>query len=152
MQIAHNGRNSHSSLRPDGSVPVAPSAILGNIPALTRDFQQVKAEIPRALETDEIPVIVGSFRQAALNAMEAGFDGVELQGANSHLIEQFLEDGANTRTDIYGGSPQNRAVSSWTLSRKSALPSAPVARECVSRPSGSMVASTIASRESSSAS
>src|SRR6202789_998375 len=77
MQIAHNGRNSHSSLRPDGSVPVAPSAIPGNIPALTRDFQQVKAEIPRALEAGEIPVIVSTFRQAALNAIEAGFDGVE---------------------------------------------------------------------------
>jgi N-ethylmaleimide reductase len=109
MQIAHNGRNSHSSLRPDGSVPVAPSAILGNIPALTRDFQQVEAEIPRALEAAEIPVIVGTFRQAALNAIEAGFDGVELQGANSHLIEQFLEDGTNTRTDNYGGSKENRA-------------------------------------------
>jgi N-ethylmaleimide reductase len=109
MQIAHNGRNSHSSLRPDGSVPVAPSAIVGNIPALTRDFQQVKAEIPRALEASEIPVIVGNFRQAALNAIEAGFDGVELQGANSHLIEQFLEDGTNTRTDNYGGSLENRS-------------------------------------------
>jgi N-ethylmaleimide reductase len=109
MQIAHNGRNSHSSLRPDGSAPVAPSAILGNIPALTRDFQQVKAEIPRALEAAEIPVIVSTFRQAALNAIEAGFDGVELQGANSHLIEQFLEDGTNTRTDHYGGSQANRA-------------------------------------------
>jgi N-ethylmaleimide reductase len=109
MQIAHNGRNSHSSLRPDGSLPVAPSAIVGNIPALTRDFQQVKAEIPRALDVAEIPVIVFAFRQAALNAIEAGFDGVELQGANSHLIEQFLEDGTNTRTDKYGGSEENRA-------------------------------------------
>ena len=109
MQIAHNGRNSHSSLRPDGSVPVAPSAIVGNIPALTRDFQQVKAEPPRALEGAEIPVIVATFRQAALNAIEAGFDGVELQGANSHLIEQFLEDGTNARTDKYGGSHENRA-------------------------------------------
>jgi N-ethylmaleimide reductase len=108
MQIAHNGRNSHSSLRPDGSVPVAPSAIVGNIPALTRDFQQVKAEIPRALEAAEIPAIVGHFRQAALNAIEAGFDGVELQGANSHLIEQFLENGTNTRNDNYGGSIENR--------------------------------------------
>jgi 2,4-dienoyl-CoA reductase-like NADH-dependent reductase (Old Yellow Enzyme family) len=61
------------------------------------------------LEAAEIPVIVGTFRQAALNAIEAGFDGVELQGANSHLIEQFLEDGTNTRTDNYGGSPENRA-------------------------------------------
>ena len=109
MQIAHNGRNSHSSLRPDGSVPVAPSAIVGNIPALTRDFQQVKAEPPRALEGAEIPVIIATFRQAALNAIEAGFDGVELQGANSHLIEQFLEDGTNARTDKYGGSHENRA-------------------------------------------
>ena len=108
MQIAHNGRNSHSSLRPDGSVPVAPSAVVGNIPALTKDFRQVTAEIPRALEAAEIRVIVSTFRQAALNAIEAGFDGVELQGANSHLIEQFLEDGTNTRTDKYGGSLGNR--------------------------------------------
>jgi len=109
VQIGHNGRNSHSSLRPDGSVPVAPSAIPPNLPALTRDFQQVKAEIPRALETSEIPGIVNDFRQAAANAIQAGFDGVELQGANSHLIEQFLEDGTNTRTDSYGGSKENRA-------------------------------------------
>jgi N-ethylmaleimide reductase len=109
IQIGHNGRNSHSSLRPDGSAPVAPSAIPPNIPALTKDFQQVKAEIPRALEIDEIARIVCTFRQAAMNAVTAGFDGVELQGANSHLIEQFLEDGTNTRTDPYGGSEENRA-------------------------------------------
>jgi N-ethylmaleimide reductase len=108
MQIGHNGRNSPSSLRPDGSAPVAPSAIPPSLPALTREFQQVKAEIPRSLDAAEIPVIVDTFRQAALNAMEAGFDGVELQGANSHLIEQFLEDGTNTRTDRYGGSEENR--------------------------------------------
>jgi N-ethylmaleimide reductase len=109
MQIGHNGRNSHSSLRPDGSAPVAPSAIPPNLPALTKEFQQVKAEIPRSLDTAEIPVIVDTFRQAALNAIEAGFDGVELQAANSHLIEQFLEDGTNTRTDSYGGSEENRS-------------------------------------------
>jgi N-ethylmaleimide reductase len=109
MQIGHNGRNSHSSLRPGGSVPIAPSAIPPSIPALTRDFQQVKAEIPRALETSEIPSIVDNFRQAAVNAIKAGFDGVELQGANSHLIEEFLEDGTNIRTDRYGGSKENRA-------------------------------------------
>jgi N-ethylmaleimide reductase len=109
MQIAHNGRNSHSSLLPDEGLPEAPSAVLPNIPALTRDFQQVPAEIPRALETSEIAAIVAAFRQAALNAMEAGFDGVELQGANSHLIEQFLEDGTNQRADAYGGSKENRA-------------------------------------------
>lgn len=109
MQIAHNGRNSHSSLMPDGVLPVAPSAIPPTIPALTKAFQQVPAETPRALETSEIPVIISTFRQAALNAMEAGFDGVELQGANSHLIEQFLENGTNQRTDAYGGSKENRA-------------------------------------------
>jgi N-ethylmaleimide reductase len=109
MQIAHNGRNSHSSLMPDGAPPVAPSAVLSTIPALTKDFQQVPAETPRPLETAEIAVIVNTFRQAALNAMDAGFDGVELQGANSHLIEQFLENGTNQRTDAYGGSKGNRA-------------------------------------------
>ena len=109
IQIGHHGRNSHSSLRPDGSVPVAPSAIPPSLPALTKDFQQLKTEIPRPLKLAEIPEIVATFRQAALNAMKAGFDGVELQGANSHLIEQFLEDGTNVRTDPYGGSQENRA-------------------------------------------
>ncbi len=109
MQIAHNGRNSHSSLMPDEGLPVAPSAVLPTIPALTKNFEQVPAETPRVLETSEITAIVRTFRQAALNAIQAGFDGVELQGANSHLIEQFLEDGTNQRTDPYGGSKENRA-------------------------------------------
>jgi N-ethylmaleimide reductase len=109
MQIAHNGRNSHSSLLPDGATPVAPSSVPPTIPALTSTFQQVPAEIPRSLEISEIPAIVGTFRQAALNAISAGFDGVELQAANSHLIEQFLEDGTNQRTDAWGGPVENRA-------------------------------------------
>jgi N-ethylmaleimide reductase len=109
LQIAHNGRNSHSSLMPDGALPVAPSRVAPSIPALTSTFQQVASEIPRALEASEIPAIVRAFRQAALNALDAGFDGVELQAANSHLIEQFLEDGTNQRTDAYGGSQENRA-------------------------------------------
>jgi N-ethylmaleimide reductase len=109
LQIGHNGRNSHSSLMPDGGLPVAPSSIPPTIPALTKDFQQVPSEIPRALETSEIPVLVRAFREAAAKAMEAGFDGVELQGANSHLIEQFLEDGTNQRADGYGGPKENRA-------------------------------------------
>jgi N-ethylmaleimide reductase len=108
-QIGHNGRNSHSSMVPDGGLPVAPSSVPPVIPALTKTFQQVPAEIPRALETSEIPFLVRAFRQAAVNAMDAGFDGVELQAANSHLIEQFLEDGTNQRTDAYGGPPENRA-------------------------------------------
>jgi N-ethylmaleimide reductase len=87
---------------------VAPSPIPPNLPGFTKDFQQVPIEIPRALETAEIPAIVGTFAQAALNAIEAGFDGVEVQGANSHLIEEFLEDGTNQRTDAYGGSKEKR--------------------------------------------
>lgn len=109
LQIAHNGRNSHSSLLPDGSMPVAPSAISPSLPGFTREFKQVPIESPRALNLDEIPLIIESFREAAQNAMDAGFDGVELQGANSHLIEQFLEDGTNLRTDRYGGSTESRA-------------------------------------------
>ncbi|WP_029919994.1 alkene reductase [Nevskia soli] len=109
LQLAHNGRNSHSSLMPDGGPPRAPSATVANIPALTRDFQQVPPEMPREVGIAEIGQIVASFREAAEKAMEAGFDGVELQGANSHLIDQFLEDGTNRRLDSYGGSPENRA-------------------------------------------
>jgi N-ethylmaleimide reductase len=109
MQIAHNGRNSHSSLVPDGAAPVAPSAVPPTIPALTSSFEQVPAETPRALQEDEITGIVDTFRQAAVRALAAGFDGVELQGANSHLIEQFLESGTNQRADSYGGSKENRA-------------------------------------------
>ena len=109
MQIAHNGRNSHSSYMPDGALPVAPSAIPPTGQAHTPAFEPVAYETPRALETAELPGIIESFRQAALNAMEAGFDGVAVQGANGHLLEQFLEDGTNRRTDGYGGSIENRA-------------------------------------------
>jgi N-ethylmaleimide reductase len=108
LQIAHNGRNSHSSFMPDGGPPVAPSAIPPSLPGFTNDFRQVPIETPRALQTNEIPAIVESFGQAARNAMLAGFDGVELQGSNSHLIDQFLEDGTNLRTDQYGGTITNR--------------------------------------------
>ncbi len=109
MQIAHNGRNSHSSFNADGSLPVSSSSVPPSGPVLTSSFQQVPAETPRALETAEVPLIISCFRDAALNAIAAGFDGVELQGANSHLIEQFLETGTNQRTDGYGGSIENRA-------------------------------------------
>jgi N-ethylmaleimide reductase len=108
LQIAHNGRNSHSSLLPGNGLPVAPTAIPPNLPAFTNEFKQVPTEIPRALRTDEIPAIVESFVQASINAIEAGFDGVEVQAANSHLIDQFLQDGTNLRTDDYGGPAENR--------------------------------------------
>jgi len=109
MQIAHNGRNSHSSLLPNGVLPVAPSAVAPNIPAFTSEFKPVPAEVPRALDETELPDIVADFRIAASNAIAAGFDGVEIQGANGHLIEQFLENGTNQRTDAYGGTKENRA-------------------------------------------
>jgi N-ethylmaleimide reductase len=109
MQIAHNGRNSHSSFMPDGGPPVAPSAIPPNLSGFTADFRQVPIETPRALRTEEVKAIVKDFRDASINAMEAGFDGVEIQGANSHLVDQFLEDGSNLRSDEYGGGIENRS-------------------------------------------
>ncbi len=109
MQIGHNGRNSHSSLLPDGALPVAPSAIPPTIPALTSGFQQVLAEIPRPLDLSEISGVIGDFRQAALNAIAAASMASSCRAANSHLIEQFLENGTNLRTDAYGGTKENRA-------------------------------------------
>ncbi|QNH11557.1 alkene reductase [Xanthomonas sp. SI] len=108
MQLWHVGRVSHVDLRPGGTAPVAPSAI----PAATKTFVNngfADVSAPRALEHDELPRIVDDFRQAAANAIAAGFDGVELHGANGYLLEQFIKDGANQRTDAYGGSIENRA-------------------------------------------
>ncbi len=107
VQLWHVGRVSHTSLLPPGEVPVAPSAIR----AATKTFAPegyVDVSTPRALERDEIPGIVEEFRRAARNAIEAGFDGVEVHGANGYLIDQFLRDGSNRRDDDYGGSIENR--------------------------------------------
>jgi N-ethylmaleimide reductase len=107
VQLWHVGRISHTSLLPPGEVPVAPSAIR----AKTKTFAPegyVDTSEPRALALEEIPGIVEDFRRAARNAMEAGFDGVEVHGANGYLIDQFLRDGSNKRTDEYGGSIENR--------------------------------------------
>jgi N-ethylmaleimide reductase len=112
LQIWHVGRVSHSSFQPDRTLPVAPSAvpIVGNgMLAMTADGKMVPYETPRALETDEVRQVVEAFRQAASNAMEAGFDGVEIHGANGYLIEQFLQSHTNLRTDQYGGAIENRA-------------------------------------------
>lgn len=109
-QIWHTGRISHSSMQPGGGVPVAPSAVRPDGGHLNADFNPVPAfETPRALELAEIPAIVDQFRRAALNAREAGFDGVELHSANGYLLDQFLQDGVNRRTDAYGGPIENRA-------------------------------------------
>jgi N-ethylmaleimide reductase len=109
QQIVHHGRWSHSSYNPDGSLPIAPSAITPPGLAYTAQSVQVPYETPRALETSELPAIVMTFRQAARNAIEAGFDAVEVHGANGFLLDQFLQDGSNQRTDDYGGSIENRS-------------------------------------------
>ncbi|WP_298112374.1 alkene reductase [Bradyrhizobium sp.] len=112
LQLWHVGRVSHSSFQPGGAMPVAPSAvpITGNgMLAMTADGKMVPYETPRALETEEIEQVVEAFRQAAVNAKEAGFDGVEVHGANGYLLEQFLQSHTNLRTDRYGGSIENRA-------------------------------------------
>ncbi len=107
VQLWHVGRVSHVDLL-GGDAPVAPSAIR----AATKTFVNngfADVSEPRALELDELPGIVNDFRLAAANAIEAGFDGVEVHGANGYLLEQFAKDGANVRTDAYGGSVENRA-------------------------------------------
>jgi N-ethylmaleimide reductase len=108
LQLWHVGRVSHSSLQPNGALPVAPSAIRINGETLTVSWKSVPFETPRALETEEIAEVVESFRQGAENAKLAGFDGVELHGANGYLVEQFLQSRSNQRSDQYGGSVENR--------------------------------------------
>jgi N-ethylmaleimide reductase len=109
LQLWHVGRVSHSSFHPEEGLPVAPSAIAPSGQTFTAEWKQVPYETPRALETKEIPGIVAQYRQAAINAKAAGFDGVEVHGANGYLLDQFLQDGSNKRTDPYGGSIENRA-------------------------------------------
>ena len=110
LQLWHVGRVSHSSFQPGGALPVSASAVAisPEFKTSTADGKVVDYETPRALETGEIPGVVDAFRQAAKNALKAGFDGVEIHGANGYLIEQFLQSRSNLRTDQYGGSIENR--------------------------------------------
>jgi N-ethylmaleimide reductase len=108
LQLWHVGRISHPSLQPDGALPVAPSASAPAGQAWTRDGMKPYVT-PRALETNEIAGIVEDYRRGAMHARQAGFDGVELHGANGYLVDQFLRDTTNQRTDRYGGSALNRA-------------------------------------------
>ena len=112
MQLWHVGRVSHVDLQPGGQAPVAPSAITAKTKTVliadgTPRF--VPTSEPRALRLDEIPGIVADYRNAARNAIAAGFDGVEVHAANGYLIDQFLRSGSNHRSDAYGGSIENRA-------------------------------------------
>lgn len=107
LQLWHVGRISHSSFH-DGKLPVAPSAIKPSGQIYTKDGMK-DFETPKALSVEEIKETVKDYANAAKNAMKAGFDGVEIHGANGYLIDQFLRDGTNKRKDEYGGSIENRS-------------------------------------------
>ncbi len=109
MQLWHVGRISHVDVQADGSAPVAPSAVRANSQVFTSaDSGMVDVSEPRALATDELSGIVEQFRAGAQRAKDAGFDGVEVHGANGYLIDQFTRDGTNQRDDEYGGSLEGR--------------------------------------------
>ena len=111
LQVWHGGRQAHPG-NLDGAQPVAPSAIRGEEKSVIRDgdsIAEVDQVVPRALRLDEIPGVIEEFRRGAERAKAAGFDGVELHGANGYLPDQFLQDGTNHRDDAYGGPIENRA-------------------------------------------
>jgi N-ethylmaleimide reductase len=108
LQLWHVGRISHPSLQPDGKLPVAPSAIRPAGETFTGRGMEPFVT-PRALERDEIPGVVAQYAHGARMAKEAGFDAVQIHGANGYLVDQFLRDGSNQRSDEYGGAIENRA-------------------------------------------
>lgn len=108
LQLWHVGRISHPSLLPNNAVPVAPSAIKPAGQAFTNEGMQDYVQ-PRALDAAELPAIVQDYVHATKCAIAAGFDGVEIHAANGYLLDQFLRDGSNQRSDNYGGSLENRA-------------------------------------------
>lgn len=108
-QLWHVGSISHPDYQPGGALPVSASAVNPGGESTTPDGSRKPRVAPRALDRDEIPAIMAAYTRAAENAMRAGFDGVELHGANGYLPHQFLSDASNTRTDDYGGSLENRA-------------------------------------------
>lgn len=109
LQLMHTGRIAHRTNRTVDGPPVAPSAIRAAGNMYTDALGMQDHSMPRALATDEIPALIDEYRQATINALAAGFDGVELHGANGYLPMQFLASNANRRTDRYGGTVQNRA-------------------------------------------
>ncbi|MEP5569681.1 MAG: alkene reductase [Halioglobus sp.] len=107
-QIWHVGRVSHASFQAPGQAPVSSSAVAGQVNTFTAEgFEPCTP--PRALDINEIPGVVEQYRLGAINAIEAGFDGVQIHAASGYLIDQFLRDGVNQRKDVYGGSVENRA-------------------------------------------
>jgi N-ethylmaleimide reductase len=109
VQLWHTGRISHTRFQKDGAAPVGPSALRANAKTFIAGQGFVDTSAPRPLRLDEIPGIIEDFRHASACAIEAGFDGVELHGAHGYLLDAFLRDGTNQRTDAYGGSIDNRA-------------------------------------------
>jgi len=109
VQLWHTGRVSHTSFQKDGQAPVGPSAIRANTKTFIAGQGFVDCSTPRALALEEIPGIIADFRHASVRALDAGFDGVELHGAHGYLLDAFLRNGTNHRTDAYGGSIKNRA-------------------------------------------
>jgi N-ethylmaleimide reductase len=109
VQLWHTGRMSHTSFHQDGTAPVGPSAIRANAKTFITELGFIDVSMPRALKLEEIPGIIEDFRHASVCAIEAGFDGVELHSAHGYLLDAFLRDGTNHRTDLYGGSIANRA-------------------------------------------
>jgi N-ethylmaleimide reductase len=107
LQLWHVGRQSHVDLQPNGQAPIAPSAVQAEVRALLPSGPAT-GSMPRAIELWEIPGLVDEYRSGAERAKAAGFDGVEVHGANGYLIDQFLQDNSNRRTDAYGGSVENR--------------------------------------------
>ncbi len=109
LQLWHVGRISHSSYQPNRVLPVSSSAKAAPGKVFTKDGKMEAFETPRALDSVEVPKIVDQYRTAAKNALDAGFDGVEVHGANGYLIDQFLQTGTNDRADLWGGPVENRA-------------------------------------------
>ena len=107
LQLWHVGRQSHVDLQPNGQAPVAPSAVRAEVRALLASGPAT-GSMPRAISLSEIPGLIDEFRKAAERAKKAGFDGVEVHSANGYLLDQFLQDNSNLRTDAYGGSVGNR--------------------------------------------
>ncbi|QPF86305.1 alkene reductase [Bradyrhizobium genosp. L] len=116
IQLWHVGRISHVTLQPNGGAPVAPSALKAKTKTFVNGTFADVSE-PRALELSEIPGILDDFKRGTANALAAGFDGVEIHGANGYLLDQFARDGINKRTDSYGGSIENRAKLMLEVSR-----------------------------------
>ncbi len=108
LQLWHVGRVSHPSLQQDNALPLAPSAIAMQSPVFTNKGEMADPVTPRALATEEIAKIIEQYKTATHNALKAGFDGVEIHSANGYLLDQFLQNGTNKRTDNYGGSMENR--------------------------------------------